>query len=60
MALGGLLSGDYPDCLVVAARDADGRPVAFQRYVFCRQGAALSLDSMRRDRRTRPTGSTSA
>jgi lysyl-tRNA synthetase class 2 len=48
MALGGLLSGDFPDCLVVAARDATGRPVALQRYVFCRQGAALSLDSMRR------------
>ncbi len=48
MALGGLLSGDYPDCLVVAARDSTGRPVAFQRYVYCRQGGALSLDSMRR------------
>ena len=48
MALGGLLSGDYPDCLVVVARDGTGRPTAFQRYVLCRQGAALSLDSMRR------------
>jgi lysyl-tRNA synthetase class 2 len=48
MALGGLLSGDYPDCLVVVARDGTGRPAAFQRYVLCRQGAALSLDSMRR------------
>jgi lysyl-tRNA synthetase, class II len=48
MALGGLFSGDYPDCLVVTARDGTGRPVAFQRYVYCRQGAALSLDSMRR------------
>lgn len=48
MALGGLLSGQYPDCLVVVARDSAGQPVAFQRYVLCRQGRALSLDSMRR------------
>jgi lysyl-tRNA synthetase class 2 len=48
MALGGLLSGDYPECLVVVARDRNGDPVAFQRYALCRQGRALSLDSMRR------------
>jgi lysyl-tRNA synthetase, class II len=50
MGLGGLFSGAYPDCLIVAARDGSGRPVGFQRYVACRQGAALSLDSMYRAR----------
>ncbi len=48
MGLGGLLSGDYPDCLIVVARDGSGRPLGLQRYVACRRGAALSLDSMRR------------
>jgi lysyl-tRNA synthetase class 2 len=50
MGLGGLLSGAYPDCLIVLVRDGSGRPVAFQRYVCCRKGAALSLDSMHRAR----------
>jgi lysyl-tRNA synthetase class 2 len=48
MALGDLLTGHYPDCLVIVCRDRGGRPVALQRYLPCRQGAALSLDAMRR------------
>jgi lysyl-tRNA synthetase class 2 len=48
MTLGGLFSGDYPDCLVAIARDHEGQPVAFQRYIPCRAGKALSLDIMRR------------
>jgi lysyl-tRNA synthetase class 2 len=48
MGLSGLLSGAYPDCLIAVARDRSGLPVAFQRYVACRRGAALSLDTMRR------------
>ncbi len=48
MALGELLSGEDRDCVVVVSRGPDGRPVAFQRYVPCRRGAALSLDAMRR------------
>lgn len=50
MALDGLLSGRDADCLVIVARDADGRAIAFQRYVPCRDGRGLSLDAMRRDR----------
>ncbi len=49
MALDGLLSGRDRDCLVAVARDADGTPFAFQRYVPCRAGTGLSLDAMRRD-----------
>jgi len=48
MTLGGMFSGDHPDCLVAIARDQQGRPVAFQRYLPCRGGKALSLDIMRR------------
>ena len=48
MILDGLLTGRHPDCLLVIARDRAGRPVGFQRYAPC--GAALSLDTMRRDR----------
>jgi lysyl-tRNA synthetase class 2 len=48
MTLGSLFSGDHPHCLVVVAREHGGRPVAFQRYVPCRAGGALSLDVMRR------------
>ena len=50
MALDGLLSGRDRDCVVAIARDADGAPFAFQRYVPCRRGGGLSLDAMRRDR----------
>ena len=48
MALGDLLTGEYPDCRIVVCRDRTGRPVAFQRYRPCRAGTALSLDVMRR------------
>jgi lysyl-tRNA synthetase, class II len=50
MALDGLMTGRDADCVVVIARDADGRvgPVAFQRYVPSKAGTALSLDAMRR------------
>ncbi|ONI82889.1 hypothetical protein ALI144C_17655 [Actinosynnema sp. ALI-1.44] len=48
MILDELLTGSHPDCVVVIARDAEGRAVGFQRYAPC--GPALSLDSMRRDR----------
>lgn len=48
MALGDLLTGDHPDCLVIVCRDRAGRPVAFERYVPCQGGRALSLDAMRR------------
>ena len=48
MMLGDLLAGTHPECLVVVARDRDGAAVAFQRYVPCRTGRALSLDVMRR------------
>jgi lysyl-tRNA synthetase class 2 len=48
MALGEQFTGRYPECVVVLARDRDARPVGFQRYVPCREGRALSLDSMRR------------
>lgn len=51
MILDGLLAGFHPDCLLVVTRDKDGRPVGFQRYAYCRDGKALSLDTMRRDRR---------
>jgi lysyl-tRNA synthetase class 2 len=49
MALDGLLEGRHPDALVTVARDAAGAPFAFQRYIPCRAGRALSLDTMRRD-----------
>ncbi|MFN8035296.1 MAG: phosphatidylglycerol lysyltransferase domain-containing protein [Acidimicrobiia bacterium] len=49
MALDELLSGRDADCVVVVARDAEGAPMAFQRYVPCRAGRGLSLDAMRRD-----------
>lgn len=48
MILDGLLTGTHPDCVLVIARDDEGRLVGFQRYAPC--GDALSLDSMRRDR----------
>ena len=49
MALDGLLMGRQPDCVIAIARDADGRAFAFQRYIPCRAGASLSLDTMRRE-----------
>ena len=50
MALDGLLTGREADAVLPICRDAAGRPVAFQRYVRCRTGLALSLDAMRRYR----------
>ena len=49
MALDGLLEGRHPDALVTIARDPTGAPFAFQRYIPCKAGHALSLDAMRRD-----------
>lgn len=49
MALDALLLGRDRDNVVVVARDKDGTPIAFQRYVPCRDGLGLSLDAMRRD-----------
>ncbi|MGZ4204815.1 MAG: bifunctional lysylphosphatidylglycerol flippase/synthetase MprF [Actinomycetota bacterium] len=49
MALDGLLSGRDPDTVLIVCRDAQGAPIAFQRYVPCRAGKGLSLDAMRRD-----------
>lgn len=49
MALDGLLSGRDADCVILVARDSNGAPFAFQRYVPCRAGRGLSLDAMRRD-----------
>jgi lysyl-tRNA synthetase class 2 len=49
MALGGVLMGHEPECVVIVCRDPAGAPVAFQRYVPCRAGRAISLDVMRRD-----------
>ncbi|MFC5748242.1 phosphatidylglycerol lysyltransferase domain-containing protein [Actinomadura rugatobispora] len=48
MALGDLLTGAFPGCVLIVCRDATSRPVAFQRYVPCRRGTMLSLDAMRR------------
>jgi lysyl-tRNA synthetase class 2 len=49
MALDGLLDARHADAVLVVARDAEGAPIAFQRYVPCKAGTALSLDAMRRD-----------
>ncbi len=48
MTLGGLLDGSQPNCTVFVAHDASGAPIAFQRYVPCGRGRALSLDITRR------------
>ena len=49
MALDGLLTGRDADCVIAVCRDANGTPIAFQRYVPCKGGHGLSLDTMRRD-----------
>jgi lysyl-tRNA synthetase class 2 len=49
MALDGLLTGRDADCLIAVCRDSEGTPIAFQRYVPCKAGTGLSLDTMRRD-----------
>jgi lysyl-tRNA synthetase class 2 len=56
MALGGVLNNDEPECVVIVARNRDGRPCGFQRYVPCRLGTVLSLDVMRRDPDDSPNG----
>jgi lysyl-tRNA synthetase class 2 len=49
MALDQLIEAHKVDAMVAVCRTADGTPVAFQRYVRCKAGQALSLDAMRRD-----------
>jgi len=49
MALDQLIEAHKVDAMVAVCRVADGTPVAFQRYVRCKAGEALSLDAMRRD-----------
>ncbi|MCW2946785.1 MAG: hypothetical protein JWR24_3502 [Actinoallomurus sp.] len=48
MNLDGLLTGKHASPIVVVARDADGTPVGFQRYLPSACGRRLSLDAMRR------------
>ncbi|MBV9935958.1 MAG: DUF2156 domain-containing protein [Actinobacteria bacterium] len=43
------LAVPHPDAVIAIARGADGKPVAFQRYLPCKGGRCLSLDAMRRD-----------
>jgi lysyl-tRNA synthetase, class II len=50
MNLDDLVDGRRPECLVVVARDRDGRPVGFQRYALCAGGRMLTLDAMPRMR----------
>jgi lysyl-tRNA synthetase class 2 len=49
MALDGLLTGRDPECVIAVCRDDQGTPIAFQRFVPCKAGTGLSLDTMRRD-----------
>lgn len=49
MALDALLTGRDADCLIAVCCDAEGTPIAFQRYVPCKAGGGMSLDTMRRD-----------
>ena len=49
MALDGLLTGRDTDCVIAVCRDDQGTPIAFQRFVPCKAGTGLSLDTMRRD-----------
>lgn len=49
MILDGLLTGEHLDAVYVVGYDRDHRPVAFQRYLPCAGGAALTLDTMRRE-----------
>jgi lysyl-tRNA synthetase class 2 len=49
MALDGLLTGRDPECVIAVCRDDQGTPIAFQRFVPCKEGTGLSLDTMRRD-----------
>ena len=49
MALDGLLTGRDAECVIAVCRDDHGTPIAFQRFVPCKAGTGLSLDTMRRD-----------
>ena len=49
MALDGLLTGRDAECMIAVCRDDQGTPIAFQRFVPCKAGTGLSLDTMRRD-----------
>jgi lysyl-tRNA synthetase class 2 len=46
MNLDHVLTGDWPECVVVTARDADGNAVGFQRFAPTGGGRVLSLDTM--------------
>ncbi len=48
MNMDGLLTGRHAFPVLVVARDADGDPVGFQRYLPSAAGRRLSLDAMRR------------
>jgi len=48
MNMDGLLTGRHTFPVVVVARDAEGAPVGFQRYLPSASGRRLSLDAMRR------------
>ncbi|MDN3351732.1 phosphatidylglycerol lysyltransferase domain-containing protein [Actinomadura sp. DC4] len=48
MNMDGLLTGRHTFPVLVVARDADGDPVGFQRYLPSASGRRLSLDAMRR------------
>jgi lysyl-tRNA synthetase, class II len=49
MALDGLLTGRDAECVIAVCRNDQGTPIAFQRFVPCKAGTGLSLDTMRRD-----------
>ena len=44
-----LLTGRDPECVIAVCRYDQGTPIAFQRFVPCKAGTGLSLDTMRRD-----------
>jgi lysylphosphatidylglycerol synthetase-like protein (DUF2156 family) len=48
MNMDGLLTGRHTFPVLVVAKDADGEPVGFQRYLPSASGRRLSLDAMRR------------
>jgi lysylphosphatidylglycerol synthetase-like protein (DUF2156 family) len=48
MNLDDLVDGRRPECVVMVASDAAGRPVGFQRYALCAAGRTLTLDAMPR------------
>ncbi|WP_345437935.1 bifunctional lysylphosphatidylglycerol flippase/synthetase MprF [Actinoallomurus vinaceus] len=48
MNLDDLLTGRHASSVVVVARDAEGAPIGFQRYLPSACGRRLSLDAMRR------------